>query len=1242
MTVMRRGTVLLAGLLGAAATLGTLGGAARAASVPHSLAVPLTARARSDTHAEALVRSNFQRLAETFPAFASAPADASATANTPAGTDVLSYAADNVAHIDGPDGDRIVVSSHPLRILGADGRSLSVDLTLEQNGDGVLQPRTAPFSLSLSGDPAEGFTLGPDETHSLHVTPLSGAPEPAANLQGNEVFATNTHAQGDTLLRPTVSGLETYEQLRGPDAPEVFAWRLDLRDDQQAELRDGRVVVSQGGQTIVEVAAPAAFDADHVVLPTQMELVGNVLSVTVKHRASDVAYPVLVDPDWQSRYDWTERPGAVGPAGWFKEPESSTLYDAILLISPISGVTPGITISPRKGTGQLFPGGVQAALTWGSPGTTKIVSAHFRAVHEINDSARQTSRLGLFEGTPGGQETVDDFSTTGVVRDVEDVALNGGGFARFAVVRMFTPPCTVGGRAPDDCRRIPSDNLTVQHVGAVDFTLSDDDLPRTHASGTLRDLADTWSAPTGTRTVVGDFADDGSGIAATGLEATGPPAAARVAPAAIATCDPDHNTPELLNQICPAHTQQSFDVDGSGLPEGRTHFDLTAADFAGNASGSTGDSWDVYVDRTAPTIAPSGSLRDAAGTWVDPAQLAGGVRLPASDVRSGVASITLDGTDEAGSQLIHDTTDTCAPRGPIGSPCPTQTAVNVPLDPDTFTEGRIDLSATATDFAGNRSPAESWTVHVDRTTPAARAEGDLVALQDQWSNRTAPIDVTISGRDAGSGVKALRLLALNSNGRTVLKQVDTCDPTDPDPTDGSCPHRVTKAVTVDPTALPDGKSTFEVEAVDLAGHASRADESWDTYLDHTPPPTPTGLVVTAKSVDTAAISWNRVTDSPDGSPAVSYQYLVKAGEQTVVDWTTTPYPSAVIPGLARRVDVTVLVRSLDASGNLSHETSGRTKLTGLGVIWKVGPAQAASNRRDCVGTFGPLVAGVAASAYPQQVDGLGEPKAAIAGEAHVSCPVPPPGVKQDVRLTICIKLFGGSGPDWHSQDCSTAHGKAIAGTKVTIACRAGTQSYRIDAEITIDQAFRGNLTSAGHSDSRSYTCNNAGAWRYSAKANSSRPSTALGNSLIAENDNPPSSSVNERRRGFAAHHIVPATSKRQEAAAVQAIAWACGLGRNGNTTTINDAENGSWLRGSKLARAGEGKATQNTPGYLSLTAAARARAYHPALHTISHFGWIAHRLSSALRGSNWACDQAAADNQFAGIKRDLETGNYVR
>lgn len=312
-----------------------------------------------------------------------------------------------------------------------------------------------------------------------------------------------------------------------------------------------------------------------------------------------------------------------------------------------------------------------------------------------------------------------------------------------------------------------------------------------------------------------------------------------------------------------------------------------------------------------------------------------------------------------------------------------------------------------------------------------------------------------------------------------------------------------------------------------------------------------------------------------------------------------------------------------------------------GAEWEEGESLLrGGGARNCRGGFGPIVGAVRVFPYPQQLSGKGEPKAVIQGLADISCPV---GI-QRIKLEVCVQKWGGDvgPPDWHDQACTTRYGhiKIEAGT--SIACRAGTQRYRISAHFHAYQ-IGPDIDSEGTSNPKTYTCNNAGAWRYSAKIDSSSPSTTLGLRLIAGSDNPPSSTVSGPRNGFAAHHIVPWNLKTKAAAGAEAIAWACGLGLDTNVPTVNDRANGSWLRGPMLAKAGDGGAKKDTPGYRSLSSAAKRRAYHPTLHSNSHFTWIAIELSRALGPEgNWECDQGEAAEILAEIKDRLETGGYVK
>jgi len=867
----------------------------------------------------------YRALAQAFPELA-----APAPNGTPAagGDRVTGYAADNVARVAGPGGTRIVVSSRPLRTTSASGASRPVDLTLTSTAGGSLRtPSNAPFSLRLATAVAAGFTIGPDAAHAVHVTPLATDPTVSAVDVGNQLLAAGTQTGVDTLLRPTTTGLATFAQITDPAAPERYGYQLDLAPGQTIDARDGVVTVGEGGATILTIAVPVAVDASGASVPIDLTASGDTITMTVRHRSPSTTYPVLADPEWYSSYDWSTQAG-IGTEGWYVASITDpAFYATDILTEPIG--TPrrdgvGIRITPKGG--QTYPENVAGEVAWTAPGTTTILSADFKDVIERDDSDRQTSRLQLAGGS--GPLPTHDYFAAGPVADVlDDVPLlSPNGDATSAIVELFTPPCTAEELAtsPPSCpRQVKSGSQSQLRVGSVDLSLTDDDDPTARASGPLRDLADRWTQGTTPLDVDLDFGDPGSGVdswSLTSTDAAGDHAIDMSGP----LCDAAHLTPGQSGQICPFTSgAHGVSIDVAGLPEGQNRFTAAATDFAGNASGDGSDVWSVYVDRGPPSLTATGPLVDAERSWVDPGQLTPTVRLAAHDDRSGVERTDLTATDEAGATVLTSTSDACAAPGPIGQPCPNDYADDIALNANALPEGTLSFSASAVDHVGLKSAPATWTLQLDRTPPIARAAGDLVALQDQWTNRAGPVSVTLDGRDALSGVSELELVAVNDDGRHTIASASTCDsPAD----DGSCPHLTSTTVDLDAGALPDGLNHFEVQARDRAGHVSRTGDTWDAYIDHTPPPEPTGAVVTSNSPDSLSIAWNPVVDVPEGAAGVSYEYLVLDHGTPVTQWTSTPRPSAIIPGLSPGVEYEIRLCASDLAKNQSKcaVPSGRT------------------------------------------------------------------------------------------------------------------------------------------------------------------------------------------------------------------------------------------------------------------------------------------------------------------------------
>jgi len=870
------------------------------------LAAALVVACSSVSHAdERSATEARQVLGQHFPGIAK-PVDT--TAGVGPAARVQAFVGNRGAIVKRDGKSRYVTSTAPVR--ASDGRA--VDLSLTELPGGVLRPVVAPYYLAADLDAAVGFTLGAQGATAFGVTPLGVNEHARFTEAGDVLVAAGTHTDTDTVMRPTPAGLSSFEVLHSEDAPVEFRYALELKPGQSAVQDGDTVLVRSGERPEAVITAPAAMDADGRPVAIDLALEGTELVMGVDHRDHGFAYPVLADPEFDTSYDWDN--ATTGNEGWFVDTETDAgFYDVSIFEMP----DPGIRIRPK--TGKVFPEGALGSMLWQAPGTARISSVTFANVFRQNDSARQAARLQL---SAGGTYINNDWATTGpgLAGDVtlEDADPDDPS-SRWAAVKLFTPPCQP---MENNCPRfIPNGNLSVIKVGSVAITLVDHEPPTTEATGPLRDLADQWTQGNAAASVDLVAKDSGLGVKSWEFSITdseGTHALNGGAP----NCDNTHHTPGQGSNICPAEVAQpGVNVDLAQLgQEGAQKFRLSATDLVDQTSddGGTSSEWTTYIDRTQPTVDTTGPLAEAANTWITPQAMDARVRLEADDEVSGVKSTRLRVADTDGKQLADETTNTCTPQGPVAQPCPNAYDHELKLDPDTLPEGKLAFTATATDFVGLASLEKQWSAFLDRTPPIGRASGDLVALTDQWTKESGNVSLTVNGRDRLSGVNKIALQVKNADGYQTLAETQTCNkPEDKDPQDGSCPHLTSKELAVDTAALPDGKNQFLIAAWDLAGHRSRDTDTWDTYIDHTPPPTPTGLKITNNGTSTAIVTWDPVQDLPEGAPGVTYEYAVVTEGQQFVTWTSTPYPAALItlpsPGAVKIVKV----RAIDKVGQPS-------------------------------------------------------------------------------------------------------------------------------------------------------------------------------------------------------------------------------------------------------------------------------------------------------------------------------------
>lgn len=135
------------------------------------------------------------------------------------------------------------------------------------------------------------------------------------------------------------------------------------------------------------------------------------------------------------------------------------------------------------------------------------------------------------------------------------------------------------------------------------MTLVDDDLPVVTPGGTLYDKRSDYVNGRSVLDVSVDSTDAGSGVTRNWVERSG---SGQVAGGS-APCDATHLTDVLDNRICPQSYRFVGSVDLNPFPEGVNTFVAKSSDVALNVGSS--ESWEVFIDRTAPAPASGITLQ---------------------------------------------------------------------------------------------------------------------------------------------------------------------------------------------------------------------------------------------------------------------------------------------------------------------------------------------------------------------------------------------------------------------------------------------------------------------------------------------------------------------------------------------------------------------------------------------------------------------------------------------------------
>jgi DNA-binding beta-propeller fold protein YncE len=235
---------------------------------------------------------------EAFPAVIGEPAGG--PPKLPVGESITSYVGDNAALLDLGEGKHGVLESlAPIAVQTGPGQRVPVDLGLRDAG-GAFEPATPVVGVRIPRRLGEGVSLG---SSGVSLTPVDGS---GSSLGGSEgavdgasVFFAGTQTDMDTVVKPTTLGFETDTMLRSVESQQELYFKVGVPDGArlvQASEGSGNVEVIDKGAAIATVITPSAHDAAGSVVPVSMTASGDVLTLTVDHRAGKYQYPIEVDP----------------------------------------------------------------------------------------------------------------------------------------------------------------------------------------------------------------------------------------------------------------------------------------------------------------------------------------------------------------------------------------------------------------------------------------------------------------------------------------------------------------------------------------------------------------------------------------------------------------------------------------------------------------------------------------------------------------------------------------------------------------------------------------------------------------------------------------------------------------------------------------------------------------------------------------------------------------------------------
>jgi YD repeat-containing protein len=214
----------------------------------------------------------------------------------------------------------------PVQAENEEGDLSKVDLGLEKTETGY-EPVNPLVEVDIGGTAEEGIEVGEEE---IGITQVGAQDSLAQTFGDKNIFFGEVEEDSDTdlLVSPTASGVELFDLLRTADSPETLRFRIDLPEGASLRTNEfgGAEVIAENGSTLVQIPNPTAWDAQGSLVPVTLAVDGSSIVLSVNHREADLAYPILVDPEWlyQNWNGWSSGQNLQGLSAWGWAPEPGT------------------------------------------------------------------------------------------------------------------------------------------------------------------------------------------------------------------------------------------------------------------------------------------------------------------------------------------------------------------------------------------------------------------------------------------------------------------------------------------------------------------------------------------------------------------------------------------------------------------------------------------------------------------------------------------------------------------------------------------------------------------------------------------------------------------------------------------------------------------------------------------------------------------------------------------------------